>query len=71
MPNKRLYALQLVLRKQLGFDLVEATAGDGTDTAKITVSPFPATSVALVPYVNRWRGQIGLPRTFEPSFLLT
>jgi hypothetical protein len=45
---------------QAAFEVVE-----GDQKVRITVSPLAAAAGALLPNVNRWRGQVGLPPTAE------
>ena len=49
------------------FASISLMVTEAGNSAKITVSPMPAASVALVPNVNRWRRQIGLPPATEKA----
>lgn len=48
-----------------GISLATFTVKDGDATAKVTVTPLPASAYQLQPNLLRWRDQVGLPKLPE------
>ncbi|MEM1062048.1 MAG: hypothetical protein AAGJ97_06940, partial [Planctomycetota bacterium] len=46
-----------------GFRKASFTVGEGDDLGEVSVIDLPAAANELLPNVNRWRGQVGLPET--------